>query len=261
MKIATYNINGINARLPVLLRWLAEESPDVVCLQELKSPQERFPLKEINAIGYHAVWHGQKSWNGVAVLSKYEIEEISRALPGDAEDVQSRYLEVMIQQVAICCLYLPNGNPFPGPKFEYKLTWIERLAKRAKTLLSMDIPAILIGDFNIIPTEMDTYKPEKYVNDALFRKEVKEAFSQLLEAGWQDAIRQLFPDQQVYTFWDYFRQAYSRNAGLRIDHILLSPSIQDRLIEGGIDRHVRGWEKSSDHAPTWIRLRNSSNNG
>ncbi len=167
----------------------------------------------------------------------------------------------MIQQVAICCLYLPNGNPFPGPKFEYKLTWIERLAKRAKTLLSMDIPAILIGDFNIIPTEMDTYKPEKYVDDALFRKEVKEAFSQLLEAGWQDAIRQLFPDQQVYTFWDYFRQAYSRNAGLRIDHILLSPSIQNRLIEGGIDRHVRGWEKSSDHAPTWIRLRNSSNNG
>ncbi len=261
MKIATYNINGINARLPVLLRWLAEESPDVVCLQELKSPQERFPLKEITDIGYHAVWHGQKSWNGVAVLSKYDIEEVSRALPGDSEDVQSRYLEVMIQQVVICCLYLPNGNPFPGPKFDYKLKWIERLAKRAKTLLSMDVPAILIGDFNIIPTEMDTYKPEKYVNDALFRKEVKEAFSQLLEEGWQDSIRQLFPDQQVYTFWDYFRQAYSRNAGLRIDHILLSPSIQDRLIEGGIDRDVRGWEKSSDHAPTWIRLRNISTNG
>lgn len=261
MKIATYNINGINARLPVLLRWLAEESPDVVCLQELKSPQERFPLQEINDIGYHAVWHGQKSWNGVAVLSKYEIEEVARALPGDPEDVQSRYLEVMIQQVVICCLYLPNGNPFPGPKFDYKLKWIERLAKRAKMLLSMDVLAILIGDFNIIPTEMDAYKPEKYVNDALFRKEVKEVFSQLLEEGWQDSIRQLFPDQQVYTFWDYFRQAYSRNAGLRIDHILLSPSIQDRLIEGGIDHDVRGWEKSSDHAPTWIRLRNISTNG
>ncbi|WP_293952732.1 MULTISPECIES: exodeoxyribonuclease III [unclassified Sphingobacterium] len=259
MKIATYNINGINARLPVLLRWLAEESPDVVCLQELKSAQERFPLKEISDLGYHAIWHGQKSWNGVAVLSKYEIEEITRVLPGDPEDNQSRYLEVIIQNVVICCIYLPNGNPLPGAKYDYKLNWIERLNKRSKTLLKMNVPAILIGDFNIIPGEIDTYKPEKYSDDALFTKEVREAFSLLLTDGWQDAIRSLFPDKEVYTFWDYFRHAYARNAGMRIDHILLSPSIQARLMEGGIDRDVRGWEKSSDHAPTWIRLNNNTN--
>lgn len=256
MKIATYNINGIGSRLPVLLRWLEEESPDVVCLQELKAPQQRFPLAEINKAGYHAVWHGQKSWNGVAVLSKSAITEVSRELPGDPEDSHSRYLEVMVAGVVVCCLYLPNGNPYPGPKFDYKMAWIKRLTDRAKVLLEMNAPAILIGDFNIIPTALDTYKPEKYVNDALYRVEVREAFEQLLAQGWLDAIRKLFPGQDVYTFWDYFRQAYSRNAGLRIDHILLSPLLQHRLAEGGIDRNVRSWEKTSDHAPVWVRLTN-----
>ena len=257
MKIATYNINGINARLPVLLRWLEEEAPDIVCLQELKSPQERFPLEEVSDIGYQAVWHGQKSWNGVAVLSKYAIEEVSRNLPGDPEDSQRRYVEAVIQGMTICCLYLPNGNPFPGPKFDYKLSWIERLIERSNVFIKLDVPAILIGDFNIIPTELDTYKPEKYINDALFRPEVRDAFEQLIALGWQDSIRKLFGDQSVYSFWDYFRQAYSRNAGLRIDHILLSPILQDRLNEGGVDRNVRSWEKTSDHAPVWVRIKDN----
>ncbi|WP_317192271.1 exodeoxyribonuclease III [Sphingobacterium sp. UDSM-2020] len=255
IKIATYNINGINGRLPVLLRWLKEESPDVVCLQELKAPQERFPIQAITDAGYKAVWHGEKSWNGVAVLSKYDITEVSRVLPGDEDDTHSRYLEVIVNQLVICCLYLPNGNPYPGPKFDYKVNWIKRLAKRTKTLLAMEIPVILIGDFNIIPTEMDTYKPEKYIDNALFRIEVRKAFEHLIAQGWLDTIRKLFPDQKVYTFWDYLRHAYSRNAGLRLDHILLSPLLEDRLLEGGIDRHVRSWEKTSDHAPVWICLK------
>ncbi len=254
MKIATYNINGINGRLPVLLRWLKEESPDIVCLQELKAPQERFPVKAINDAGYQAIWHGQKSWNGVAVLSKYEITEVTRELPDNKEDSHSRYLEVIINQVLICCLYLPNGNPYPGPKFDYKMAWIKRLIKRAKALLKMEVPVIIIGDFNIIPTELDVYKPEKYVENALFRIEARKAFKQLIGQGWMDSIRTLFKDQEVYTFWDYLRNAYGRNAGLRLDHILLSPMIAPRLLEGGIDRHVRGWEKASDHAPVWIML-------
>jgi len=254
MKIATYNINGINGRLPVLLRWLKEESPDIVCLQELKAPQDRFPLKAINDAGYQAVWHGQKSWNGVAVLSKFEITEVTNQLPGDKDDEHSRYLEVIINQVLICCLYLPNGNPYPGPKFDYKMAWIKRLIKRAKALLKMEVPVIIIGDFNIIPTELDVYKPEKYTENALFRIEARKAFKQLTAQGWQDSIRTLFKDQQIYTFWDYFRNAYARNAGLRLDHILLSPLIAPQLSEGGIDRHVRGWDKASDHAPVWITL-------
>lgn len=255
IKIATYNINGINGRLPVLLRWLKEESPDVVCLQELKAPQERFPIQAITDAGYKAVWHGEKSWNGVAVLSKYDITEVSRVLPGDKDDTHSRYLEVIVNQLVICCLYLPNGNPYPGPKFDYKMNWIKRLTKRTKALLAMEIPVILIGDFNIIPTEMDTYKPEKYIDNALFRIEVRKAFEDLIAQGWLDTIRKLFPDQKVYTFWDYLRHAYSRNAGLRLDHILLSPLLEDRFLEGGIDRHVRSWEKTSDHAPVWICLK------
>jgi len=256
MKIATYNVNGINGRLNVLLRWLKEESPDIVCLQELKAPQERFPLKAINDAGYNAVWHGQKSWNGVAVLSKFEIAEVTRQLPGNKEDSDSRYLEVIINQLLICCLYLPNGNPYPGPKFEYKMAWIKRLMKRSKALLKMEVPAILIGDFNIIPTEQDVYKPEKYIENALFRIEARKAFKQLIGQGWLDSIRTLFKDQQVYTFWDYLRNAYGRNAGLRLDHVLLSPIVAPLLLEGGIDRHVRGWEKASDHAPVWIILKN-----
>lgn len=255
MKIATYNVNGINGRLPVLLRWLEEASPDIVCLQELKAPQEKFPLSAVQEAGYHAIWHGQKSWNGVAVLSKDpNMREISRGLSGDADDLQSRYLEVWAYDLLICCLYLPNGNPAPGPKLDYKLKWFWRLQSHAAMLLEKQIPALLIGDFNVMPTEIDVYNPERWVNDALFRPEIRVAFHKLLAQGWKDAIRTLFPDEQIYTFWDYFRNAYGRNAGLRIDHFLLSPTVINRLKTGGVDRHVRGWEKTSDHAPVWIQF-------
>jgi exodeoxyribonuclease-3 len=256
MKIATYNVNGVNGRLPVLLRWLGETSPDIVCLQELKAPQEKFPYEAIAAAGYHAVWHGQKSWNGVAVLSKNaEIKEVGRSLPGDPDDVQSRYLETMINGMLICCLYLPNGNPAPGPKLDYKLRWFERLSQRAAALLEFNIPVILLGDFNVMPTELDVYKPERWVDDALFRPEVRAAFKNLVAQGWTDALRTLYPDEKIYTFWDYFRNAYGRDAGLRIDHFLLSPQLNGRLMAAGVDRHVRGWEKTSDHAPVWIELK------
>lgn len=255
MKIATYNVNGVNGRLPVLLRWLQEAQPDVVCLQELKAPQEKFPLKEIEKAGYKAIWHGQKSWNGVAVLSReHEIEEIGRGLPGDPDDLQSRYIEARVNGIIICCLYLPNGNPAPGPKFDYKLEWFKRLQSRAKQLLKFNIPVVLVGDFNVMPTELDVYKPERWEKDALFRPETRSAFSKLVKQGWTDAIRHLYPGEVIYTFWDYFRQAYQRNAGLRIDHFLLSPQLVAGLKSAGVDRHVRGWEKTSDHAPVWITL-------
>ncbi|HTE27677.1 exodeoxyribonuclease III [Flavitalea sp.] len=256
MKLATYNVNGVNGRLPVLLRWLQEAKPDIVCLQELKAPQEKFPETAIRDLDYHAIWHGQKSWNGVAILSKgVKPEEVRRALPGDPEDVHSRYIEALINDVVIGCLYLPNGNPAPGPKFDYKLAWFKRLHAHAKQLLAHDVPAVLAGDYNVMPTELDVYKPERWLDDALFRPEVRTAFKKLVELGWTDAIRKLYPDQKIYTFWDYFRNAYARDAGLRIDHFLLSEHISDRLISGGVDRHVRGWEKTSDHAPTWIELK------
>jgi exodeoxyribonuclease-3 len=255
MKIATYNVNGVNGRLPVLLRWLEETKPDVVCLQELKAPQEKFPEADILAAGYQAVWHGQKSWNGVAILSRgHAMTEVTRGLPGDPEDIHSRYIEAIVNGILICCLYLPNGNPFPGPKFDYKLSWIKRLELRAAELLKGKLPAILIGDFNIIPTETDVYKPERWVNDALFQPEVREAFKKLTDEGWVDAIRTLYPDEVIYTFWDYFRNAYGRDAGLRIDHFLLNPSIAGKLVAGGVNKDVRGWEKSSDHGPVWIEI-------
>lgn len=255
MKIATYNVNGVNGRLPVLLRWLEETAPDIVCLQELKAPQDNFPLKAINDAGYNAIWHGQKQWNGVAILARnMEIEEVTRVLPGDEDDVQSRYIEALIDGIVICCLYLPNGNPSPGPKFDYKLKWFDRLTDRAATLLNLKIPVILIGDFNVMPTELDVYKPEKWVNDALFRPEVRKAFAAIVSQGWTDAIRTLYPNEKIYTFWDYFRNAYERDAGLRIDHFLLSPQIAKQLRSGAVDRHVRGWEKTSDHAPVWIEI-------
>lgn len=255
MKIATYNVNGINGRLPVLLRWLEESSPDVVCLQELKAPQEKFPQDAIKDAGYNAIWHGQKSWNGVAILAKnYQPEEVCRALPGDDEDTHSRYIEAIIDGITIGCLYLPNGNPTPGPKFDYKLKWFDRLIKHASGLLSTDKPVILTGDYNVIPTEADVYKPERWVKDALFLPEVRAAFKNLVSQGWTDAIRELYPEKTIYTFWDYFRNNYGRNAGMRIDHFLLSPQLQGRLVAAGVDREVRGWEKSSDHAPVWIKL-------
>lgn len=255
MKIATYNVNGINARLPVLLRWLQEAQPDVVCLQELKAPHDKIPYQAIREAGYQAIWHGQKSWNGVAILSKRgEPLEVRRVLPGDPEDVHSRYIEAAVNGILIGCLYLPNGNPAPGPKFDYKLQWFERLLAHAEELIRSGAPVVLAGDYNVMPTELDVYKPESWVNDALFRPEVRSAYQRLLEQGWTDSLRTLNPDERIYTFWDYFRNAFGRNAGLRIDHLLLSPPLHDRLRAAEVDRHVRGWEKSSDHAPVWIEL-------
>ena len=258
MKIATYNVNGVNGRLPVLLRWLEQSAPDVVCLQELKAPQEKFPEKAIEEAGYQAIWHGQNSWNGGARLSRdANPEEIRRVLPGDPDDSHSRYIEAMVNGIRIGCLYLPNGNPAPGPKFDYKLRWFERLQKHAAELLESGSPVVLTGDFNVMPTERDVYKPERWVDDALFRPEVRAAFKTLVDQGWTDAIRKLYPDEIIYTFWDYFRNAYGRNAGLRIDHFLLSPKIKSRLKAAGVDKEVRGWEKTSDHAPVWIELTDS----
>ena len=255
MRIATFNVNGVNGRLSVLQRWLSEAAPDVVCLQELKAPQDRFPEGAIREAGYGAVWHGQKSWNGVAILARgNDPAETRRNLPGDPEDGQSRYIEAAVNGVLVGCLYLPNGNPAPGPKFDYKLCWFERLAAYAAELVATGAPVVLAGDFNVMPTDLDVYKPERWIDDALFRPEVREAFQRLLAQGWTDAIRAVHPDERIYTFWDYFRNAWGRDAGLRIDHVLLSPSVAKRLNDAGVDREVRGWEKASDHAPTWVDL-------
>lgn len=255
MKIATYNVNGINGRLPVLLKWLSETGPDIVCLQELKAPQENFPEQAIKDAGYHAVWTGQKSWNGVAILSRSaDIRLVHESVSGNEEDENSRYIEAVVHDIRVGCLYLPNGNPNPGPKFDYKLDWFEKFIKHAEALLKEKIPAVLAGDYNVIPTELDVYKPENWKTDALFRPESRAAFKQLTDQGWIDSIRHLYPDERIYTYWDYFRKAYDRNAGLRIDHLLLSPDLSGRLIAAGVDRQVRGWEKTSDHAPVWIEL-------
>ena len=255
MKIATYNINGINSRIENLLRWLAEAQPDVVCLQELKTEDHKFPEGALLAAGYHAIWQGQKSWNGVAIISRYgEIKETRRGLDGDPDDPHSRYIEAFINGVVIGCLYLPNGNPFPGPKFEYKLAWIKRLTDHAKKLAAFNLPVALIGDYNIMPAEIDTYKPIKYLENALFRPEARKMWYELLDLGWTDAIRKLYPDESIYTFWDYMRNAYGRDAGLRLDHFLLNSALTNRLVSATVDKHVRGWEHTSDHAPVWIAL-------
>jgi exodeoxyribonuclease-3 len=255
MKLSTFNVNGVNGRLPVLLRWLDESKPDVVCLQELKAPQEKFPLAAIEKAGYCAVWNGQKAWNGVAILARgRQLEETRRRLPGDPSDTHSRYIEAAIEGTLICSLYLPNGNPAPGPKFDYKLAWFKRLARYTKRILALDGPVVLAGDFNVIPTELDAYKPERWVKDALFFPESRAAYQKLLGQGWVDAIRHLYPDEPIYTFWDYFRNAYARDAGIRIDHFLLNEHASKRLVAGVVDRDVRGWVKASDHAPTWIEL-------
>jgi len=255
MKIATYNINGINGRLPILLRWLKEAQPDVVCLQELKCESSRFPEKVIKEAGYHAIWKGEKSWNGVAILSKEEIKQLRDDLPGEDQSfTHSRYIEGFTFGMVVGCLYLPNGNPYPGPKFEYKLRWFGRLAKHAQTLLDTGLPVMLIGDYNVMPTELDTYKPEKYKDNALFRMESREAYASLLGQGWTDAIRELYPGERIYTFWDYLRKAYERDAGLRLDHFLLDSGLSAKLKSGGVDKQVRGWEKASDHTPVWIEL-------
>ena len=255
MKIVTYNVNGIRSRLPNLLRWLAESAPDVVCLQELKAPQDKFPEAEIRAAGYGVIWHGQTSWNGVAILARgSDPVELRRVLPGDPEDLHSRYIEATVRGLVIGCLYLPNGNPAPGPKFDYKLRWLERFIAHAAELAGSKSRVVLAGDYNIIPTERDVYKPERWVDDALFRVEVREAFARLARQGWTDALRTLHPQAQLYTFWDYFRNAYGRDAGLRIDHLLLNAAAAPSLERAGVDRAVRGWDKASDHAPTWIEL-------
>ncbi|GLK56697.1 exodeoxyribonuclease-3 [Methylopila capsulata] len=255
MKIATFNVNGVNGRLAVLLRWLEQAQPDVVCLQELKAPQGKFPVREIAAAGYGAVWRGQRSWNGVAILARgADPIETRGALPGDPDDAQSRYIEAAVKGVLIGCLYLPNGNPAPGPKFDYKRAWFERLKAHAAEMLAAEVPMALVGDFNVMPTELDVYKPERWTDDALFRPEIRAAFRELVEQGWLDAIRALHPEERIYTFWDYVRNAWDRNAGLRLDHLLLSPAVAGRLTEAGVDREVRGWEHASDHAPAWIRL-------
>jgi len=262
MKIATYNVNGVNGRLPVLLRWLEAAQPDIVCLQELKAPNERFPEKAIRDLGYDAIWHGQKSWNGVAILSRVgEIYETRRGLPGEPDDTHSRYIEAAVNGLLIGGLYLPNGNPRPGPKFDYKLRWFDRLIAHAAELLASGLPVMLAGDFNVMPTDLDVYKPERWRDDALFAPEVKAAYFRLLGQGWTDALRHLHPDETIYTFWDYFRNAYARNAGLRIDHLLLSPSLAGRLVAAEVDTQVRGWEKTSDHAPVWIELKDKPKRG
>lgn len=255
MKIATYNINGINGRIDNLIRWLSVARPDVVCLQELKTEDHKFPERALLDAGYHAIWQGQKSWNGVAILSRYgEIQETRHGLDGDPDDTHSRYIEAFINGIVIGCIYLPNGNPFPGPKFDYKLKWIKRLTSHGKKLQGFGLPAALIGDYNIMPTELDTYKPEKYVENALFRPEARKLWRALVKSGWTDAIRKLYPDECIYTFWDYLRNAYGRDAGLRLDHFLLNDVLIGRLISAKVDKEVRGWDHSSDHAPVWIEI-------
>ena len=255
MKIATFNVNGVNGRLPVLLDWLQSAKPDVACLQELKAPQEKFPMDAIRDAGYGAIWLGQKSWNGVAILARGETPQATQAgLPAEPDSAHSRYIEASVNGILIGCIYLPNGNPAPGPKFDYKLAWFDALTVYARKLLARNVPVILAGDYNVMPTDLDVYKPESWRDDALFRPEVRKAFQKLTAQGWTDAIRALHPNERIYTFWDYFRNAFGRNAGLRIDHLLLSPQLAPRLVAAGVDREVRAKEKASDHAPTWIEL-------
>jgi exodeoxyribonuclease-3 len=255
MRIATYNVNGINGRLGNLLGWLQEAAPDIVCLQELKAPDDKFPAAALRTAGYGAVWHGQRSWNGVAILARgAKPVETRRGLPGDPDDTHSRYIEAAIGGVLVGCLYLPNGNPAPGPKFDYKLRWFERLTGYAQSLLDSGAPAVLAGDFNVMPTDLDVYAPGRWVDDALYRPEVREAYRRLVAQGWTDALRALHPDERIYTFWKYFRNAFARDAGLRIDHLLLSPSLAGRLVAAGVERDVRAREHASDHAPVWIEL-------
>ena len=255
LRIASYNINGINSRLHVLTRWLEEFGPDIVGLQELKCTDEQFPREAIESLGYSAIWHGQQRWNGVALLSRVgEPVETRRALPGDPNLEQSRYIEAAICGILIGNMYAPNGNPKPGPKFDYKLAWLDALAAHAQELLDCGAPALLMGDFNVIPTDEDVYKPERWAKDALFAPEARERYRALVAQGWTDAIRHLFPDERIYTFWHYWRNSFQRDAGIRIDHALLSPILAKKLKAAGVDREPRSWEKTSDHAPVWVQL-------
>jgi exodeoxyribonuclease III len=255
VKIATYNINNINKRLSNLLRWLEAREPDVVCLQELKCTDVMFPSKQLSAIGYEAVWKGQKSWNGVAILAKEREPVLTRdSLPGDPDDIQSRYIEAAINGILIASIYLPNGNPQPGPKFNYKLAWFERLRSHASDLWKMDVPAVLAGDLNVVPTDFDIYNTRSWLNNALLQPESRSAFEKLLQQGWIDAVRELHPDEPMYSFWHYMRNSWERDAGLRLDILLLSKAASKRLRSAGVDRDVRGHANASDHAPTWAEL-------
>ena len=255
MKIATFNVNGIGSRLGGLLHWLEKESPDIVCLQELKAPDSSFPEQAIRQAGFGAIWHGQRSWNGVAILAKDVMPvEIRRGLPGDPSDEQSRYLEAAVGGPIVACLYLPNGNPQPGPKFDYKLAWFERLIAHAESLYASAHPAILAGDFNVVPTDFDIYNPKSWKKDALVQPESRAAYQRLLMQGWVDSLRFQHPEQRIYTFWDYFRNHWQRNAGLRIDHVLLNAAAASHLIDANVDTWVRGQPRASDHAPAWIEL-------
>ncbi|NKE46164.1 exodeoxyribonuclease III [Roseomonas frigidaquae] len=256
MKIATYNINGINRRLPNLLGWLEQAAPDVVCLQELKAPPTQFPAQALRDAGYEAVWQGQRSWNGVAILSRGVLPVCTRrALPGDEADREARYIEAAVQGVLVACLYLPNGNPQPGPKFDAKLAWFRRLNAHARTLLEAAVPAVLAGDFNVVPEPQDIYPTRSWDRDALVQPESRAAFAGLLAQGWVDALRRKHPTGPLFTFWDYKRNRWARDAGLRLDHILLSPELAPRLSAAGVDRAARGAEGASDHAPAWVTLR------
>lgn len=255
LKIATFNINGIRSRLPALLAWLEREKPDIACLQELKAADQQFPRQALETAGYGCLYQGQPSWNGVAILARgSEPLEVRRGLPGMEDDNQSRYLEAAVQGVLVACLYLPNGNPQPGPKFDYKLRWFGSLIAHVKGLHDSGHPAVLAGDFNVVPTDMDIYNTRSWMKDALLQPESRACYQKLLQQGWLDAIRHLYPDERIYTFWDYFRNHWARNAGLRIDHLLLNPELAPYLKRAGVDAWVRNEPKASDHAPVWIEL-------
>jgi len=255
LRIATFNVNGIGTRLPHLLSWLQREAPDVVALQELKAVDAAFPVDALERAGYGALWLGEARWNGVAILARDAMPiESRRRLPGEPADTQSRYLEAAVHGVVVAALYLPNGNPQPGPKFDYKLRWMQRLIRHARTLVDLPHPALLLGDFNVIPDDEDVYDPASWRRDALMQPEVRDAFQRLLAQGWTDALRTVHGDQRIYTFWDYFRQHAERDRGLRIDHLLLNPVLAKRLQDAGVDRWVRLQEKASDHAPAWVTV-------
>jgi exodeoxyribonuclease-3 len=255
VKIATYNVNGVNGRLPNLLRWLEATQPDVACLQELKAPQDKFPSAAIEKAGYGAVWHGQSRWNGVAILARGDApREVRRGLPNDPDPSHSRYLEAQVQGVLVGCLYLPNGNPQPGPKFDYKMAWFETFAAHAASLYRLPQPVVLAGDYNVIPTDLDVYNPARWADDALMQPEPRAAYKAMLDQGWTDAVRRLHPDERIYTFWDYFRNSFGRNAGLRIDHFLLNGPAALRLKRAGVDLSTRAEQGASDHGPVWIEM-------
>ncbi|MBO6538670.1 MAG: exodeoxyribonuclease III [Rhizobiaceae bacterium] len=255
MKIATFNINNVNKRLANLLHWLELSQPDVVCLQELKAEQDAFPLDAIEKAGYSAVWQGQRSWNGVAILSRIGDPVLTRtALPGDDGDRQARYIEAAVRGVLIASIYAPNGNPQPGPKFDYKLAWLDRLSRHAAALRKTGAPVVLAGDYNVAPTELDIYETKSWNDDALIQPQSRAAYRKMVGRSWTDALRHLNPDERIYTFWHYRRNRWQRDAGLRLDHLLLSANLRDRLIDAGVDRDIRGLEGASDHAPVWVEL-------